>query len=79
MYAIVISQGRYSSNQLVRAARVCRDVHTALKLAHLWTRTHRESMYAYGGTSGGYRVVEVVCRRNALWFGYELDRLPSII
>jgi len=45
------------------------------------TREFQAEMRRYGGTSGGFRVVETdaATRRNAVWeWGHDLDREPSV-
>ncbi len=78
-YAIVPSQGRYSSGNIVYATQVCRDFEKAKKLARQWTKEYQASMRKHGGTSGGYRVVVTTAtnKRSAKWLGHELDRIPT--
>lgn len=80
MYAIVPSRGRYGSGSKERPARVCRSLTLALRLASRWTRAHQAAMRPHGGTSGGWRVVEVAVPRRDMvwWYGHDLDRVPSV-
>lgn len=80
MYAIVPSRGRYGSSQSIRPMPVrgvgveLRDLIRARRLAERWTRDFRAGMRRYGGTSGGYRVVEY----REEWLGWELDQQVSL-
>ncbi|MCC7018050.1 MAG: hypothetical protein IT564_12720 [Rhodospirillales bacterium] len=73
-YAIVRSHGRYSSGDTIRPMAWRRDLAAAKKLAAKWSRAHQDAMRAYGGTSGGYRVVPW----RESWLGVDLDRVPSL-
>lgn len=79
-YAIVMSRGRYGSGEKVYASRVCGDLTTARRLAVRWTRHHQAEMARYGGTSGGFRVVETEAqtRREAVWVGHDLNDTPDV-
>lgn len=79
-YAVVVSHGRYGSGDLIIAASVHADPATALRRARRMTREHQQGMRRYGGTSGGYRVVETLERRAsaARWRGVDLDREPTV-
>jgi len=79
-YAIV-PQGCYGSGDIINPRRVCKLLATALKNAKKLTGAYQKAMRPHGGSSGGYRVIEVEdneTRRNTSWFGHELDRIPSV-
>ena len=81
-YAVVQSAGRHGSGETVYAAGVCAELGRARSLAAQYTRAHKRSMARYGGTSGGYRVIEVHdsirSRRDVSWMGMDLDGIPSV-
>jgi len=79
-YAVVPSAGRHGSGDMVRAVSVHADRATAIRRAERLTREHQAAMRRYGGTSGGYRVVETEASsaRTARWQGMDVDALPSV-
>ena len=81
-YAIVISRGRYGSGSRIAPATVLGDRERAVSRAARMGREFRRVMRAYGGTSGGFRVVEVDAsvrsRCEVSWLGWELDLHPSV-
>lgn len=78
-YAVVPSQGCYGSGEWVYAASLHADLRTAVARAAAATRSYRAAMARYGGSSGGYRVVETEARtrRDAVWLGHDLDRVAG--
>ena len=78
-YAVVRSHGCYSEGETVYAARVCGSLRLAEKYAAYRTRQYQADMRPHGGSSGGYRVVEVTARSRAglVWRGWELDATPD--
>jgi hypothetical protein len=79
-YAIVLSQGMYYQGDRIRPERICQDFATASKLAWGWTKSYQRAMAPHGGSSGGYRVIEVddsATVKNTVWFGHEIDLIPT--
>ncbi len=79
-YAVVRSRGCYGSGEMVYAARVSQTRTAAEKYAERRTRQYRTALAQYGGSSGGYRVVEVAADatvRTLKWCGWELDGTPD--
>lgn len=79
-YAIVQSQGRHYQGDRIHPERICQDYTTASKLAWGWTKNYQRAMKPHGGCSGGYRVIDVddsATIKNTVWFGYELDLIPT--
>ena len=79
-YAVVRTHGCYGQSETVYAARVSDTLDAAERYAASRTRAHRSAMARYGGTSGGYRVVEVApdaTRTSLSWRGIDLDSIPD--
>ena len=75
-FAIVPTQGRYSSGDNVRVARLSNDLDAARKIARELTNGYRRSMSCYGGSSGGYRVIAWGSSDRTI-SGYSLNRTPD--
>jgi len=75
-YAVVPTQGTYASGDNVRVARICNSLQDARTTAKRLTKAYQAGMKPYGGSSGGYRVIEWV---QSGWTisGYWLDRTPD--
>ena len=73
-YAVVPSHGCYGSGSKVRPLSTHSTLARAERKAERATSEYRAAMRRYGGSSGGYRVVEA----RASWLGWELDRMPSL-
>lgn len=78
-YAVVETAGMHGSGESVRAISVHRSLVVARRIAQAVTSEYRRGMAPYGGSSGGYRVVETDAgnRTQTSWLGHELDRTPS--
>lgn len=79
IYKIVPSFGMYGSGQKVRVYYVTEDKEKALKKASKWTLELRREMARYGGTSGGYRVIEDDNYDRVFEFGHDLDQYKTVI
>ena len=81
-YAIIPSHGCYGSGDCVRSVYSTTDRRRAIRRAATMTREHRRTMQKYGGTSGGYRVVETRerCRAGTVVaeYGHDADRLETV-
>lgn len=75
-YAVIASAGRHGSGDLVLPCYTTADLGRARARAAKMTREHQAAMRPYGGTSGGYVVVEG--SRASRWRGHEADRLPRL-
>ena len=73
-YLIVPSQGMYGSGEDVQPVRRSNlSLRRVRLITDRMTRQHQASMRPYGGSSGGYRVIE-----SASWtYGADLDRIPD--
>ena len=78
-YAVVPSQGCYGSSDNVSPLSVHVSRERAINIAARATKDYRAGMVRYGGSSGGYRVIETQHKTasDASWSGYALDRIPS--
>ena len=75
-FAIVPTQGRYSSGDNVRVARLSNDLDSARKIARKLSGEYQRGMRPYGGSSGGYRVIAWGSTDRTI-SGYWLDRTPD--
>lgn len=75
-FAIVPTQGRYSSGDNVRVARLSNDLDSARKIARKLSGEYQRGMRPYGGSSGGYRVI-AWDQSDRTISGYWLDRTPD--
>ena len=75
-FAIVPTQGRYSSGDNVRVARLSNNLDAARKIARKLSDEYQRGMRPYGGSSGGYRVIPWGSAERAI-SGYWLDRTPD--
>jgi hypothetical protein len=75
-YAVVPTQGTYSSGDNVRVARISNSLQTARKVAKTLTAPYQSGMKPYGGSSGGYRVIAWDQTGRTI-SGYWLDRTPD--
>jgi hypothetical protein len=72
-FAVVPTEGMYSSGDTVRVARTSNSLDAARKVAKKLTAEYQESMSRYGGSSGGYRVIAWGSADRTI-SGYWLDR-----
>ena len=74
-YQIVPTAGRYGSGELVRPVRrTNKSLSEAQSMAVAMTRAFRARMRPYGGTGGGYRVID----GDKVWsYGHDLDHIPT--
>ena len=75
-YAVVPTQGMYGSGDTVRVARTSHSLVTARKVARRLTTAYQGVMKPYGGSGGGYRVIEWGQASRTI-SGYDLDRTPD--
>lgn len=75
-FAIVPTQGRYSSGEKVLVAQLSNDLATARKNARKLSEEYQRAMQPYGGSSGGYRVIPWGSADRTI-SGYALDRTPD--
>ena len=75
-YAVVPTQGTYTSGDNVRVARISRSLQAARKAAKSLTASYQSGMKPYGGSGGGYRVIEWNQKSRTI-SGYWLDRTPD--
>ena len=75
-FAIVPTQGRYSSGDNVRVAQLSNDLDAARKTAKRLSSSYQSGMRPYGGSSGGYRVIAWGSADRTI-SGYSLDRTPD--
>ena len=75
-YAVVPTQGTYSSGDNVRVARISDSLQAARKAAKSLTASYQSGMSKYGGSSGGYRVITWDQAGRTI-SGYWLDRTPD--
>ncbi|NCU71572.1 MAG: hypothetical protein EBY66_00925 [Candidatus Fonsibacter lacus] len=75
-YAVVPTQGMYGSGDNVRVAQISRSLQAARSIAKRLTQQYQAGMKPYGGSSGGYRVIEWVQTGRTI-SGYWLDRTPD--
>ena len=75
-FAIVPTQGRYSSGNSVRVTQLSNDLDAARKIAKLFSASYQSGMRPYGGSSGGYRVIAWGSSDRTI-SGYSLDRTPD--
>ena len=75
-FAVVPTQGMYASGDNVRVAQISRSLQAASKAAKRLTASYQAGMKPYGGSSGGYRVIEWVQTGRTI-SGYWLDRTPD--
>ena len=75
-FAVVPTQGMYSSGDNVRVARICNSLQDARKTAKRLTAEYQAGVSRFGGSTGGYRVI---AWDQAGWTisGYSLDRTPD--
>jgi hypothetical protein len=73
-YAVVPTPGCYNAGSRVRPLSRHRTLEAADRAARRATREYRAGMARFGGSSGGYRVVEATCDA---WLGHDLDRTPT--
>jgi hypothetical protein len=75
-YAVVPTQGTYGSGDSVRVAQISRSLQAARKVAKRLTKEYQSGMRRYGGSGGGYRVIEWDQESRTI-SGYWLDRTPD--
>lgn len=75
-FAVVPTQGRYSSGDIVRIAETASDLSTARAIASRLTKEYQSMMKPHGGSSGGYRVIAWGSADRTI-SGYSLDRTPD--
>jgi len=66
----------YLSGDYVEVSQISRSLHAARKAAKRLTASYQAGMSRYGGSSGGYRVIEWD-RTGRTISGYWLDRTPD--
>lgn len=76
-FAIVPTHGRYASHEYVDAERISRNGTKLRALARKWSREFQATMEKHGGSSAGYRVVQV-CVGESCWRGNVLDKKPTV-
>ena len=75
-YAVVPTQGMYGSGDNVRVAQISRSLQAARSIAKRLTQQYQAGMKPYGGSGGGYRVIEWNQKSRTI-SGYSLDRTPD--
>lgn len=77
MYAVVPTQGRYGSGEVVSpfASDISGNLAKLRREAKRATREYQRAMAPHGGSGGGYRVVEYF---GDSWYGHDLDRTPDV-
>jgi hypothetical protein len=77
-FAVVPTQGMYGSGDSVQVAQVCDSLQDARKAAKKLTAEYQSSMRRFGGSGGGYRVIEWNQESRTI-SGYWLDCTPDAV
>jgi hypothetical protein len=77
-FAVIPSQGCYSSGQTVYTVYRTNDLAAARAKAAKLTAAYRKQLAAHGGSSGGYRAVQWNQPGNVIQFGHHADRYATV-
>ena len=75
-FAVVPTQGRYDSGDIVRIAETASDLSTAHVIASRLTKEYQSMMKPHGGSNGGYRVIAWGSIDSTI-DAHTLDRTPD--